>query len=74
MKCTKLADVSQSLNINSPVFALSQLQRPKLFVRSETHVDVVALVVRVVISMVFVMHESSSVISHKIVSYVLLLL
>ena len=48
MKCTKLADLSRSLNMNTPVFALPQLQQHRLFVSSETHVDVVVLVVRVV--------------------------
>ena len=42
-------------------------------VSSETHVDVVVLIVWVVVSMVLVMYESSSRISHKIVLYELLL-
>ena len=48
IKCTKLADLSRTLNINTPVFVLFQLQQHRVFVSSETHVDVVVLGVRVV--------------------------
>ena len=48
MKCTKLVDLLQSLNMNTPEFPLSHLQGHKLCVSSKTHTDVVVLVVRVV--------------------------
>ena len=45
MKCTKLADLLRNLNMNTPGFALVQLQKHKLFVSNETHVgDVVVFV------------------------------
>ena len=45
MKCTKLADLLRNLNMNTPGFALGQLQKHKLFVSNETHVgDVVVFV------------------------------
>ena len=46
--CAKLANLVRILNMNTPEFALSQLQEHKICVSSETHVDVVDLVVRVV--------------------------
>ena len=48
MKCAKLADLLQTLNVNNPEFALSQLQERKLLVSSETHFGAVISVVGVV--------------------------
>ena len=48
MKCTILANLVRILNMNTPEFAFSQLYKHKLCVSSESYVDVVALVVRVV--------------------------
>ena len=48
MKCTKLVNLLQNLNMNTAEFALSQLQEHKLCVIGETHVDVVNVVVRIV--------------------------
>ena len=50
MKCEKFEKTNSlwTLNMNTPVFALSQLQGHKLFVDSKIHVDVVVLVVMVV--------------------------
>ena len=44
----KSANFLQNLNMNTPEFALSQLQEDKLCITSEIHVDVVVLVVRFV--------------------------
>ena len=54
MKCTKFVDWLRSLNMNIPKFKLLQLQEHKLCVSSETHVDVVVLVVRVAFVCLFV--------------------
>ena len=48
MKCTKLVTLLRNLNMNTPEFALSQLQEHKLCVIGETHIDVVNVVVRIV--------------------------
>ena len=66
MKCTKMADLLQSLSMYTPEFALSQLLEHKLFVSSDTNVDLVFLVVRVVFDVwLFGMYENSYAIIHK---------
>ena len=47
-KCAKLADLLQTLSVNNPEFALSQLQEHKLLISSETHFGAVISVVGVV--------------------------
>ena len=48
MKCAKLADLLQTLNVNNPEFALSRFQEHKVLVSSETHFGAVISVVGVV--------------------------
>ena len=60
----------QSLNMNNAEFAFSQLQEHKLCVTSETHFDVVVLVVRVVfVCLVVWYYETSHAISQKFELY-----
>ena len=47
-ECTKSANFLQSLNMNTAESTLCQLKERKLCVTSETHVDVVVLVVQFV--------------------------
>ena len=58
--------------MNTAEFALSQLKEDKLCATSETHVDIIILIVRVVCVcfQLFGMHESSHAI-HKIGLYTL---
>ena len=47
MKCMKLVDLLQNLNMNTAEIGLYQLQEQKFCVSGETHVDLVVLAVRI---------------------------